>query len=171
MDIDLKKSCPVPAALSLRPEFMELNPLGTVPLLVDGDARLTEKLRDSALPCDAARLHPLAIAPVGTRLRRISGLYLPPCRCDDHLSADGLHALCHLREGQGRLPRPGTPMPSGFTKRLVKGREAPPRKPRLSVRGPLYGCRYLRRLCADSGGETSGSTRGVPQSLRTTAQG
>ncbi|NNE49125.1 MAG: glutathione S-transferase, partial [Altererythrobacter sp.] len=40
VDIDLK-ILPFPPRY-LAPEYLEINPLGTVPLLVDGDARMTE---------------------------------------------------------------------------------------------------------------------------------
>jgi glutathione S-transferase len=47
----------------LAPDYMALNPLGTVPLLVDGDTRLTESCAIAHYLATRTGLTPLAIAP------------------------------------------------------------------------------------------------------------
>ncbi len=61
VDIDLK-ILPFPPRF-LAPEFMALNPLGTVPLLVDGEARLTESCAIAHYLATRGGSTPLAIAP------------------------------------------------------------------------------------------------------------
>lgn len=61
IDIDLR-ILPFPPRY-LAPEFMALNPLGTVPLLVDGDARLTESCAIAHYLATREGYTALAIAP------------------------------------------------------------------------------------------------------------
>jgi glutathione S-transferase len=61
VDIDLK-ILPFPPRY-LAPEFMALNPLGTVPLLMDGDARLTESCAIAHYLATRGGYTELAIAP------------------------------------------------------------------------------------------------------------
>lgn len=60
-DIDLR-ILPFPPRY-LAPEFMALNPLGTVPLMVDGDTRLTESCAIAHYLATRDGYTPLAIAP------------------------------------------------------------------------------------------------------------
>ncbi|MCR9179492.1 MAG: glutathione S-transferase family protein [Erythrobacteraceae bacterium] len=61
VDIDLR-ILPFPPRY-LAPEYLELNPLGTVPLLVDGAARLTESCAIAHYLATREGYTPLAIAP------------------------------------------------------------------------------------------------------------
>lgn len=61
VDIDLK-ILPFPPRY-LAPEYLEINPLGTVPLLVDGDARMTESCAIAHYLATRSGYTGLAIAP------------------------------------------------------------------------------------------------------------
>lgn len=61
VDIDLKV-LPFPPRY-LAPEYMEINPLGTVPLLIDGDARMTESCAIAHYLATKDGMTDLAIAP------------------------------------------------------------------------------------------------------------
>ncbi|MGB3473079.1 MAG: glutathione S-transferase family protein [Erythrobacter sp.] len=61
VDIDLKV-LPFPPRY-LAPDYLEINPLGTVPLLIDGDARMTESCAIAHYLATREGYTPLAIAP------------------------------------------------------------------------------------------------------------
>jgi glutathione S-transferase len=61
VDVDLK-ILPFPPRY-LAPDYMEINPLGTVPLLVDGDARMTESCAIAHYLATRSGMTDLAIAP------------------------------------------------------------------------------------------------------------
>lgn len=61
VDIDLK-ILPFPPRY-LAPEYLEINPLGTVPLLVDGESRMTESCAIAHYLATRSGYTPLAIAP------------------------------------------------------------------------------------------------------------
>ena len=61
VDVDLK-ILPFPPRY-LAPEYMEINPLGTVPLLIDGDARMTESCAIAHYLATKDGFTDLAIAP------------------------------------------------------------------------------------------------------------
>jgi glutathione S-transferase len=61
VDVDLK-ILPFPPRY-LAPDYMEMNPLGTVPLLVDGDARMTESCAIAHYLATRSGMTDLAIAP------------------------------------------------------------------------------------------------------------
>ncbi|MEL6878069.1 MAG: glutathione S-transferase family protein [Pseudomonadota bacterium] len=61
VDIDLKV-LPFPPRY-LAPEYLEINPLGTVPLLIDGDARMTESCAIAHYLATRSGFTDLAIAP------------------------------------------------------------------------------------------------------------
>ena len=160
VDIDLK-ILPFPPRY-LAPEFMELNPLGTVPLLVDGDARLTESCAIAHYLATRRGYTPLAIAPG----ERDYGEYL-----DYTYHADAtitfpqtVYMRFAIFEKDKGLAEAGHAYAKWFHKRLVKVEK------RLESRDYLCGDRFtVADICVGYAlilAESVGLDEGVPQSLR-----
>lgn len=160
VDIDLK-ILPFPPRY-LAPEYLAINPLGTVPLLVDGDSRLTESCAIAHYLATRSGYTPLAIAP-GERD------YAEYCDFTYHADAtitfpQTVYMRFVLFEKDKGLQEAGHAYAKWFHKRLIK------------VEGRLEGREYL---CADRFtvadicvgyalilAESVGLDEGVPQSLK-----
>jgi glutathione S-transferase len=160
VDIDLK-ILPFPPRY-LAPEYMELNPLGTVPLLVDGDARLTESCAIAHYLATRDGYTPLAIAP---------GEPDYAAYCDYTYHADATITFpqtvymrfCLFEKDKG-LEEAGHAYAKWFHKRLVKVEE------RLKDREFLCADRFtVADICVGYAmvlAESVGLDEGVPESLK-----
>lgn len=146
----------------LAPEFMALNPLGTVPLLIDGDTRLTESCAIAHYLATRAGYTPLAIAPG----ERDYGAYL-----DYTYHADAtitfpqtVYMRFAIFEKDKGLAEAGHAYAKWFHKRLVKVEQ------RLEGREFLCADRFtVADICVGYAlilAESVGLDDGVPQSLK-----
>jgi glutathione S-transferase len=146
----------------LAPEFMALNPLGTVPLLVDGETRMTESCAIAHYLTTRDGYTDLAIAPG----ERDYGAYL-----DYTYHADAtitfpqtVYMRFAIFEKDKGLAEAGVAYAKWFHKRLVKVEE------RLKVRDFLCGDRFtVADICVGYAlilAESVGLDDGVPDSLK-----
>lgn len=146
----------------LAPEFMELNPLGTVPLLVDGDAQLTESCAIAHYLATRGGYSPLAIAP---------GEPDYAAYCDYTYHADAtitfpqtVYMRFAIFEKDKGLAEAGVAYAKWFHKRLVKVEQ------RLADREFLCADRFtVADICVGYAlilAESVGLDEGVPQSLK-----
>jgi len=146
----------------LAPEYMELNPLGTVPLLVDGDTRLTESCAIAHYLATRSGYTSLAIAPG----ERDYGEYL-----DYTYHADAtitfpqtVYMRFAIFEKEKGWAEAGHAYAKWFHKRLVKVEE------RLKDREFLCADRFtVADICVGYAlilAESVGLDDGVPQSLK-----
>ncbi len=160
VDIDLK-ILPFPPRY-LAPEFMALNPLGTVPLLVDGDARLTES---------CAIAHYLATRDGYTALAIAPGEPDYAAYCDYTYHADvtitfpqTIYMRFAIFEKDKGLAEAGVAYAKWFHKRLVKVEQ------RLAGREFLCADRFtVADICVGYAlilAESVGLDEGVPESLK-----
>jgi glutathione S-transferase len=160
VDIDLK-ILPFPPRY-LAPEFMALNPLGTVPLLVDGETRLTESCAIAHYLATREGYTPLAIAPG----ERDYGEY-----CDYTYHADAtitfpqtVYMRFAIFEKEKGLAEAGVAYAKWFHKRLVKVEQ------RLAGREFLCADRFtVADICVGYAlilAESVGLDEGVPESLK-----
>ena len=160
VDIDLK-ILPFPPRY-LAPEFMALNPLGTVPLLVDGDARLTES---------CAIAHYLATRDGYTALAIAPGEPDYAAYCDYTYHADAtitfpqtVYMRFAIFEKDKGLAEAGVAYAKWFHKRLVKVEQ------RLAGREFLCADRFtVADICVGYAlilAESVGLDDGVPESLK-----
>ncbi|MBU7581190.1 MAG: glutathione S-transferase family protein [Porphyrobacter sp.] len=146
----------------LAPEYMELNPLGTVPLLVDGETRLTESCAIAHYLATRDGYTPLAIAPG----ERDYGEY-----CDYTYHADATITFpqtvymrfCLFEKDKG-LQEAGEAYAKWFYKRLIKIEE------RLATREYLCADRFtVADICVGYAlilAQSVGLDDGVPESLK-----
>lgn len=160
VDIDLR-ILPFPPRY-LAPEFMALNPLGTVPLLIDGETRLTESCAIAHYLATREGYTGLAIAPGG----RDYGEY-----CDYTYHADAtitfpqtVYMRFAIFEKDKGLADAGVAYAKWFHKRLVKVEQ------RLQGREFLCADRLtVADICVGYAlilAESVGLDDGVPQSLK-----
>ncbi|WP_301749256.1 glutathione S-transferase family protein [uncultured Erythrobacter sp.] len=146
----------------LAPEFMALNPLGTVPLLVDGDTQLTESCAIAHYLATRDGYTDLAIAPG----ERDYGAY-----CDYTYHADAtitfpqtVYMRFAIFEKDKGLAEAGVAYAKWFHKRLVKVEE------RLKNREFLCADRFtVADICVGYAlilAESVGLDEGVPDSLK-----
>jgi glutathione S-transferase len=147
----------------LAPAFMELNPLGTVPLLVDGDAQLTES---------CAIAHYLATRDGYTVLAIAPGEPDYAAYCDYTYHADATITFPQtvfmrfaIFEKEKGLAEAGHAYAKWFHKRLVKIEQ------RLETREFLCADRFtVADICVGYAlilAESVGLDEGVPESLKT----
>jgi glutathione S-transferase len=147
----------------LAPAFMELNPLGTVPLLVDGDAQLTES---------CAIAHYLATRDGYTALAIAPGEPDYAAYCDYTYHADATITFPQtvfmrfaIFEKEKGLAEAGHAYAKWFHKRLVKIEQ------RLETREFLCADRFtVADICVGYAlilAESVGLDEGVPESLKT----
>lgn len=160
VDIDLK-ILPFPPRY-LAPEYLELNPLGTVPMLVDGDARLTESCAIAHYLATKGGYTSLAIAP---------GEPDYAAYCDYTYHADATITFpqtvymrfCLFEKDKG-LQEAGHAYAKWFHKRLIKVEE------RLATREYLCADRFtVADICVGYAlilAESVGLDEGVPESLK-----
>jgi glutathione S-transferase len=160
VDIDLK-ILPFPPRY-LAPEYMEINPLGTVPMLVDGDTRMTESCAIAHYLATRAGYTPLAIASG----ERDYGEY-----CDFTYHADAtitfpqtVYMRFVLFEKDKGLQEAGHAYAKWFHKRLIKVEQ------RLETREFLCADRFtVADICVGYAlilAESVGLDEGVPESLK-----
>jgi glutathione S-transferase len=160
VDIDLK-ILPFPPRY-LAPEFMTLNPLGTVPLLVDGEAQLTES---------CAIAHYLATRDGYTALAIEPGEPDYAAYCDYTYHADAtitfpqtVYMRFAIFEKDKGLAEAGVAYAKWFHKRLVKIEQ------RLETREFLCADRFtVADICVGYAlilAESVGLDEGVPESLK-----
>jgi glutathione S-transferase len=146
----------------LAPEFMALNPLGTVPLLVDGDARLTES---------CAIAHYLATRDGYTSLAIAPGESDYAAYCDYTYHADAtitfpqtVYMRFAIFEKEKGLAEAGVAYAKWFHKRLVKVEQ------RLADREFLCADRFtVADICVGYAlilAQSVGLDEGVPESLK-----
>jgi glutathione S-transferase len=160
VDIDLK-ILPFPPRY-LAPEYMAINPLGTVPMLVDGETRLTESCAIAHYLATRDGYTPLAIAPGA----RDYGEY-----CDFTFHADATITFpqtvymrfCLFEKDKG-LQEAGQAYAKWFHKRLIKVEE------RLKGREYLCADRFtVADICVGYAlilAQSVGLDDGVPESLK-----
>lgn len=160
VDIDLK-ILPFPPRY-LAPEYMGINPLGTVPMLVDGETRMTESCAIAHYLATREGYTPLAIAPG----ERDYGEY-----CDYTYHADATITFpqtvymrfCLFEKDKG-LQEAGQSYAKWFHKRLIKVEQ------RLEGREYLCADRFtVADICVGYAlilAESVGLDEGVPQSLK-----
>lgn len=160
VDIDLK-ILPFPPRF-LAPEYLAINPLGTVPLLVDGDSRLTESCAIAHYLATRSGYTPLAIAP-GERD------YAEYCDFTYHADAtitfpQTVYMRFVLFEKDKGLQEAGHAYARWFHKRLIKVEQ------RLEGREYLCADRFtVADICVGYAlilAESVGLDEGVPQSLK-----
>ena len=132
------------------PDYLEVNPLGTVPMLVDGAAHMTESCAIAHYLATKGADQSLVVAPDEVDY---------PAYLDFTYHADATitfpqtvymrFALFEKDKGWGEA---GEAYAKWFWKRLVKLEQRLETRDYLPVRGPLYRGRYLLRLRADSCG-------------------
>lgn len=160
VDLELKL-LPFPPRY-LAPHYLELNPLGTVPLLVDGDARMTESCAIAHYLATRGGYTDLAIAPG----ERDYGAYL-----DYTYHADAtitfpqtVYMRFAIFEKDKGLAEAGIAYAKWFHKRLVKVEE------RLNNREFLCADRFtVADICVGYAlilAESVGLDEGVPDSLK-----
>lgn len=160
MNIDLRL-LPFPPRF-LEPGFLELNPLGTVPLLVDGDARMTES---------CAIAHYLATKDGFTELAIAPGQPDYAAYCDFTYHADAtitfpqtVYMRFVMFEKDKGLQEAGEAYAKWFWKRLVKLEQ------RLDTRTFLCGERFtVADICCGYAlvlAERVGLDEGVPDGLK-----
>lgn len=160
MDIDLR-ILPFPPRY-LAPEYMAINPLGTVPMLVDGETRLTESCAIAHYLATRGGYTPLAIAPG----ERDYGEYL-----DYTYHADAtitfpqtVYMRFVLFEKDKGLQEAGQAYATWFHKRLIKVEQ------RLEDREYLCADRFtVADICVGYAlilAESVGLDEGVPDSLK-----
>lgn len=160
VDIDLR-ILPFPPRY-LAPEYMEINPLGTVPMLLDGETRMTESCAIAHYFATRSGYTPLAIAPG----ERDYGEY-----CDLTYHADATITFpqtvymrfCLFEKDKG-LQEAGHAYAKWFHKRLIKIEE------RLQGREFLCADRFtVADICVGYAlilAESVGLDEGVPDSLK-----
>lgn len=160
VDIDLK-ILPFPPRY-LAPDYMAINPLGTVPMLVDGETQLTESCAIAHYLATRSGYTPLAIAPG----ERDYGAYL-----DYTYHADATITFpqtvymrfCLFEKDKG-LQEAGHAYAKWFHKRLIKVEE------RLKTREFLCADRFtVADICVGYALILAGSVgldEGVPESLK-----
>lgn len=160
VDIDLN-ILPFPPRY-LAPEYLELNPLGTVPLLVDGEAQMTESCGIAHYLASKDGPSPLVIAP-GERD------YAAYCDFTYHADAtitfpQTVYMRFVLFEKERGLEEAGQAYAKWFWKRLVKLEQ------RLETREFLCADRFtLADICCGYAlilAESVGLDEGVPESLK-----
>lgn len=160
VDIDLK-ILPFPPRF-LAPEYLAINPLGTVPLLLDGDSRLTESCAIAHYVATRSGYTPLAIAP-GERD------YAEYCDFTYHADAtitfpQTVYMRFVLFEKDKGLQEAGHAYARWFHKRLIKVEQ------RLEGREYLCADRFtVADICVGYAlilAESVGLDEGVPQSLK-----
>ncbi|MFN4038738.1 MAG: glutathione S-transferase family protein [Erythrobacter sp.] len=146
----------------LAPEYLAINPLGTVPLLVDGDSRLTESCAIAHYLATRSGYTPLAIAPGKADYAEY---------CDYTYHADATITFpqtvymrfCLFEKDKG-LQAAGEAYAKWFHKRLVKIEQ------RLEEREFLCADRFtVADICVGYAlilAESVGLDEGVPQSLK-----
>ncbi len=160
VDIDIK-FLPFPPRY-LAPEYIALNPLGTVPLLIDGTTRLTESCAIAHYLATREGYTPLAFAPG----ERDYGEY-----CDYTYHADAtitfpqtVYMRFAIFEKSKGLQEAGHAYAKWFHKRLVKVEQ------RLNHREFLCGDRFtVADICVGYAlilAESVGLDQGVPDSLK-----
>jgi glutathione S-transferase len=160
VDIDLR-ILPFPPRY-LAPEYMGVNPLGTVPMLVDGETRLTESCAIAHYLATREGYTPLAIAPG----ERDYGEY-----CDYTYHADAtitfpqtVYMRFVLFEKEKGLQEAGHAYAKWFHKRLIKVEE------RLKTREYLCADRFtVADICVGYAlilAQSVGLDEGVPESLK-----
>ena len=160
VEIDLK-ILPFPPRY-LAPEYMAINPLGTVPMLVDGETRLTESCAIAHYLATRGGCTDLAIAPG----ERDYGEY-----CDFTYHADAtitfpqtVYMRFVLFEKDKGLQEAGHAYAKWFHKRLIKVEE------RLANREYLCADRFtVADICVGYAlilAESVGLDQGVPESLK-----
>jgi glutathione S-transferase len=160
VDIDLR-ILPFPPRY-LAPEYMGVNPLGTVPMLVDGETRLTESCAIAHYLATREGYTPLAIAPG----ERDYGEY-----CDYTYHADAtitfpqtVYMRFVLFEKEKGLQAAGHAYAKWFHKRLIKVEE------RLKTREYLCADRFtVADICVGYAlilAQSVGLDEGVPESLK-----
>lgn len=146
----------------LAPEYMAINPLGTVPLLVDGDSRLSESCAIAHYLATRGGYTPLAIAP-GERD------YAEYCDYTYHADAtitfpQTVYMRFCLFEKDKGLQAAGEAYAKWFHKRLIKIEQ------RLEGREYLCADRFtVADICVGYAlilAESVGLDEGVPQSLK-----
>jgi glutathione S-transferase len=146
----------------LAPEYMAVNPLGTVPMLVDGDTRLTESCAIAHYLATRGGYTPLAIAPG----ERDYGEY-----CDYTYHADAtitfpqtVYMRFVLFEKDKGLEEAGHAYAKWFHKRLIKVEQ------RLATREYLCADRFtVADICVGYAlilAQSVGLDEGVPESLK-----
>lgn len=160
VDIDLN-ILPFPPRY-LAPEYLELNPLGTVPLLVDGEAQMTESCGIAHYLASKDGPSPLVIAP-GERD------YAAYCDFTYHADAtitfpQTVYMRFVLFEKERGLEEAGQAYAKWFWKRLVKLEQ------RLETREFLCADRFtVADICCGYAlilAESVGLDEGVPESLK-----
>jgi len=160
VDIDLR-ILPFPPRY-LAPDYMTVNPLGTVPMLVDGETRMTESCAIAHYLATRSGYTPLAIAPE----ERDYGEY-----CDYTYHADAtitfpqtVYMRFVLFEKDKGLQEAGHAYAKWFHKRLIKVEE------RLRAREYLCADRFtVADICVGYAlilAESVGLDDGVPDSLK-----
>lgn len=146
----------------LAPEYMGINPLGTVPMLVDGESRLTESCAIAHYLATRAGYTPLAVAP-GERD------YAEYCDFTYHADAtitfpQTVYMRFCLFEKDKGLEEAGHAYAKWFHKRLIKVEE------RLKDREFLCADRFtVADICVGYAlilAESVGLDEGVPESLK-----
>jgi glutathione S-transferase len=146
----------------LAPDYMAINPLGTVPILVDGDTRLTESCAIAHYLATRGGYTPLAIAPG----ERDYGEY-----CDYTYHADAtitfpqtVYMRFVLFEKDKGLEEAGHAYAKWFHKRLIKVEQ------RLATREYLCADRFtVADICVGYAlilAQSVGLDEGVPESLK-----
>jgi glutathione S-transferase len=160
VDIDLR-ILPFPPRY-LAPDYMAINPLGTVPMLVDGEAQLTESCAIAHYLATRSGYTPLAIAP---------GEADYAAYCDYTYHADATITFpqtvymrfCLFEKDKG-LEEAGHAYAKWFHKRLIKVEE------RLATREYLCAERFtVADICVGYAlilAESVGLDEGVPESLK-----
>jgi glutathione S-transferase len=160
VDIDLR-ILPFPPRY-LAPEYMAVNPLGTVPMLVDGETRLTESCAIAHYLATRGGYTPLAVAPG----ERDYGEY-----CDYTYHADAtitfpqtVYMRFVLFEKDKGLQEAGHAYAKWFHKRLIKIEQ------RLATREYLCADRFtVADICVGYAlilAQSVGLDEGVPESLK-----
>ena len=148
------KLLPFPPRYRAR-EYLEINPFGTMPLLIDGATRMTESAAICQYLADRYGEPPLRVLPDEPDY----GAYLNALHFGEATLT--FPQTIVLRYGQLE-PRGAAAAASGGRLRQVDDR--PPARPRDLARrrricggGAVHGRRHLRRLCADADARLSAS--------------
>lgn len=160
VDIDLR-ILPFPPRFRA-PEYLDLNPLGTVPLLVDGEARMTESCAIAHYLATRAGHTPLSVAP-GERDYAEFLDYTYHADATITFPQTVYMRFCLFEKDKG-LEEAGNAYAKWFHKRLVKVEQ------RLETREYLCADRFtVADICVGYAlilAESVGLDEGVPQSLK-----
>ena len=130
----------------LAPAYLDDNPLGTVPLLVDGHVRMTKSAGHLPLSGDPRRPEPARARHGRGRLRRLSELAAFR-RGDADLPAGDRAALLAARTA-GAAPAAGGGGLCALVRREAPSSDGHGRDPRMALRRPFHDGRRLGRLRA-----------------------